>query len=117
MHSCWTENKRFEDGGECRDVGKYTFRGVLETKITDGTKQFWFQEEIPKKNCEMNERQKCVRDIPEASRVNTRKVLFLLVVIVASARGSSGNTDTIGDNVALILVVNEFLVIVGHVKL
>ena len=31
------------------DLGKYTFRGVLEAKITDGAKQFWFQEEIPGK--------------------------------------------------------------------
>lgn len=59
----------------------------------------------------------CARDLPETGRVNTREILFLLVAIVASACGSSRSTDTIRDNVVLVLVINEFFVIVGHVEL
>lgn len=54
-------------------------------------------------------------DIPEASRVNTREVLFILVAIVASACSDSRSTG-ICNNVVLVLVVNKLLVIVGHVE-
>lgn len=55
-------------------------------------------------------------NLPETSGVNTREILFLLVAIVASARSGSGSTGTACDNVVLVLVVNQLLVIVGHIE-
>jgi hypothetical protein len=50
MHSCWTGNISLENGGKHHDLEKHTFRGVLETQITDSTEQFWLQEKIPEKS-------------------------------------------------------------------
>ena len=64
----------------------------------------------------MRERETRAHCLPEASGVNTGKILLLLVTIVAGAY-SSRNPSTMSDNVILVLVVNELLVIVRHVGL
>ena len=64
-------------------------------------------------SCETRKTKIHVHDLPEAGGVNTRKILFLLVAIVASAC-SGRSTDTMWDNVVLVLIVDKIFVIVGH---